>query len=240
MFRSYEPGSSQFDKPVDNIGDKSFGGASGYETYANQHIFNVAIPGRGAGRMFVGQRKEPFFIAIGKIFDVLNFDPVGPEVNGNKNDLENKSISTIALEVPITCLTNGTEPVIGGYMTSSLRQGRLLNGVTVVASEMLRLNTITTPVAAGLQYPLGVAAGDNAGFPNGRRPGDDVVDIQRRLCRAAARQYRRTRVALKARESSGVSARKPMPQPTLWHRFFADGICCALYPYSPWQSFGFV
>ena len=44
---------------------------------------------------------------------------------------------------------------------------------------MLRLNT-TTPVSA-TQNRLGVIAGDSAGFPNGRRPGDDVVDIALRV-----------------------------------------------------------
>ena len=47
----------------------------------------------------------------------------------------------------------------------------------VKASEMLRLNTTTPVTAAGSQNRLGVIGGDNAGFPNGRRPGDDVVDI---------------------------------------------------------------
>jgi hypothetical protein len=47
----------------------------------------------------------------------------------------------------------------------------------VVASEMLRLNTTTPVVAPASQNPLGVIGGDFAGFPNGRRPGDDVVDI---------------------------------------------------------------
>ena len=42
---------------------------------------------------------------------------------------------------------------------------------------MLRLNTAIPAVAPDAQNPLGVIAGDNAGFPNGRRPGDDVVDI---------------------------------------------------------------
>lgn len=51
----------------------------------------------------------------------------------------------------------------------------------VAPSEMLRLNTSTAPVAAASQNPLGVIAGDNAGFPNGRRPGDDVVDVALRV-----------------------------------------------------------
>lgn len=274
-------GASEFDKPVDNIGDKSFGGPAAYAAYANQHIYNVAIPGCGNGRVFVGQRKEPFYIAVGKIFDLFNLDPLGPEVNGNKNDLENKNVSTIALEVPIACLATANDPVIGAYITASMRQGRLLNGMpatglgkvnvdggawtqvsrlgmplvnevvigledkdkfnaskpkddgqfadyvtnpalpalvetlfpaaraptnfprtdlltvflkgisgvnqpkTVTASEMLRLNTSIAPVAAAGQNPLGVAAGDNAGFPNGRRPADDVVDLSLRVAMGA-------------------------------------------------------
>ena len=51
----------------------------------------------------------------------------------------------------------------------------------VTASEMLRLNTSISPTAAAAQSRLGVLGGDNAGFPNGRRPGDDVVDIELRV-----------------------------------------------------------
>jgi Domain of unknown function (DUF4331) len=276
-------GATEFDKPVDNIGDKTFGSPTGYADYAKLHVYDVVIPGCDNGRMFVGQRKEPFYIAVGKVFDLFNLDPLGPEVNGNKNDLENKNVSAIALEVPIACLTQGSEPVIGAYTTASLRQGRLLNGspgngnalgtssftggpwtqvsrlgmplvnevvvglndkdkfnaskpkddaqfadyvtnptlpalietlfpaakaptnfprtdlvtvflkgikgvnqpASVVASEMLRLNTSVAPAAAGAQSPAGVAGGDNAGFPNGRRPGDDVVDLSLRVAMGA-------------------------------------------------------
>jgi hypothetical protein len=51
----------------------------------------------------------------------------------------------------------------------------------VTASEMLRLNTSIPAAAQGAQKRLGVIDGDNAGFPNGRRPGDDVVDIALRV-----------------------------------------------------------
>jgi hypothetical protein len=53
----------------------------------------------------------------------------------------------------------------------------------VVASEMLRLNTAIAAVPFGQQNRLGVVGNilaggsDYAGFPNGRRPKDDVVDI---------------------------------------------------------------
>ena len=45
----------------------------------------------------------------------------------------------------------------------------------------MRLNTSIAPTPGGAQNRLGVLGGDNAGFPNGRRPGDDVVDIELRV-----------------------------------------------------------
>ncbi len=53
--------------------------------------------------------------------------------------------------------------------------------MTVTPSEMIRLNTAVAPTAQAAQNPLGVVADDLAGFPNGRRPGDDTVDIVLRV-----------------------------------------------------------
>lgn len=52
---------------------------------------------------------------------------------------------------------------------------------TVTPSEMLRLNTAIPATARAEQITFGVAGDDLAGFPNGRRPGDDVVDIALRV-----------------------------------------------------------
>jgi hypothetical protein len=47
-------------------------------------------------------------------------------------------------------------------------------------ADLLRLNTGIAPTAVGQQKRLGFLAGDLAGFPDGRRPIDDVVDIASR------------------------------------------------------------
>jgi len=47
-------------------------------------------------------------------------------------------------------------------------------------ADLLRLNTGIPPTAPQSQKRLGFIAGDAAGFPNGRRPADDVVDISLR------------------------------------------------------------
>jgi hypothetical protein len=48
-------------------------------------------------------------------------------------------------------------------------------------ADLLRLNTGVAPTAPAKQRRLGLLAGDGAGFPNGRRLADDVVDIALRV-----------------------------------------------------------
>lgn len=48
-------------------------------------------------------------------------------------------------------------------------------------SELLRLDVSVTPTPLATQKRLTVLAGDNAGWPNGRRPKDDVTDIAVRV-----------------------------------------------------------
>ena len=247
-----------FYKPTDNIGHKSI---PNYPEYASHFVYDVEIPGCAApGRVFVGQRKEGFFINVGEIFDLVNMNPVGPR-DAKKNDLSRKNVTSIALEVPIKCLTKGSDPVIGGYTTAYLasegssqyrqvsrvgmplvnevviglpdkdtfnaspptKDAQFLNYVTnpslpvllnslfgdaakvpgtprndlvaafltgvknlnqplhVTPAEMMRLNTSIAPTPPAQQNDLGVLGGDLAGFPNGRRPYDDVVDVTLRV-----------------------------------------------------------
>jgi hypothetical protein len=48
-------------------------------------------------------------------------------------------------------------------------------------AELLRLNLAVPPTPPAQQRRLTVLAGDNAGWPNGRRPNDDVTDIVLRV-----------------------------------------------------------
>jgi hypothetical protein len=47
-----------------------------------------------------------------------------------------------------------------------------------VQADMLRLNVAVPATAPGSENPIGLVAGDAAGFPNGRRPIDDVTAIE--------------------------------------------------------------
>ena len=253
-------GGDAFLKPADNIGNKTI---PDYAGYAANFIYDVSIPGCNApGRAFVGQRKDGFVVNLGEVFDLVNLNPVGPR-DGEPNTISDKNVTSLALEVPISCLTQRKDPVIGGWTTSSLREGddwkqvsrlgmplvneliiglpdkdkfnashpnndgqflhyvtnpflpvllntefgnaavipasprndliaAFLTGVKglnqplkITPSEMLRLNTSIEPTAPAAQNDLGVLGGDLAGFPNGRRPYDDVVDVTLRVAEGA-------------------------------------------------------
>src|SRR6185369_16562005 len=122
-------GGSTFDKPVDNIGSKTI---TDYVAYAAKHLYAVNIPGCSMpAKLFVGQRQDPFAVNLGTIFDLVNA-PVSvltdPSLIGAvPNVLADKNVTTLALEVHKSCLTNGDD-VIGGWTTASLRQARLLDG----------------------------------------------------------------------------------------------------------------
>ena len=57
--------------------------------------------------------------------------------------------------------------------------------MTATAAEEVRLNTSTAVTPIAMQKDLGVLGGDTSGFPNGRRPIDDVVDIELRVAMGA-------------------------------------------------------
>jgi hypothetical protein len=296
-------GNAVFGKPYDFVGTKTFGSTAGYDAYSRRFVYDVNVPGCGApGRVFVGQRKEGFAVNLGRVFDLVNLVPIegdgapgagdgkgfpgGITQNASNNEIGDKNVTTLALELPKQCLVGNGNGTIGAWTSASLRQARILNptptfakpevnggawtqvsrlsnplvnelvigiadkdrfnasqpkddgqfakyvtnpsfpaildtlfrdpvnktlgtnianlapsnfprtdlvttfltgfkGVNqlkqVTPSEMLRLNTGIPATASDRQSAFGVAGGDLAGFPNGRRPGDDVVDLALRV-----------------------------------------------------------
>ena len=121
-------GVAVFDKPADNIGTKTI---PDYAAYAAKHVYNVNVPGCGTpGRLFVGQRKDPFAVNLGTIFDLVNA-PVAVITNpaligAAPNTIDDANVTTLALELHRSCLVAGDD-VIGGWTSASLRQARLLD-----------------------------------------------------------------------------------------------------------------
>lgn len=150
-------GTGTFDKPLDNIGGKSF---ADYESYAGQHIFEIGIPGCAAnGQVFVGQRKEAFAVNLGEIFDLVNTNPLGERDAKGAGDLADKNVTSFALEVPTECLTGTAvtsmdQPVIGAWTTASVRQARIINpepaaggkGATVEGGAWTQVSRLGMPL----------------------------------------------------------------------------------------------
>src|SRR5262245_6046156 len=110
-------GDAVFVKPTDNIGQKSI---ADYDRYAAESMYDVTIPGCGNGRLFAGQRKDPFVVNLGETFDLVNLNPLGP-VDGEADSLCDKNVTALVLEVPIECVVrSASQPVVGAWTAASL------------------------------------------------------------------------------------------------------------------------
>jgi hypothetical protein len=149
-------GATSFARPLDNIGAKSI---ADYATYAASFVYPITIPGCGTpGRVFVGQRQDPFVVNLGETFDLVNIkypaSQLAPNgVNGRNyvpNSLAGYNITALELEVPASCLTSGGDPVVGGYTTASLRQAEVLNPAPQNANSVASVGAVATPTGTEL------------------------------------------------------------------------------------------
>jgi hypothetical protein len=281
-----------FEKPFDYAGTKTLPDYEKYVTDYFYHDIKIQFPGSnsacGTGRVFVGQRVDPFFVNLGEIFDSVSFDPIYYPPDPHlfdviseetcHNDLRYINVDSFVLEVPTACIQSQESDVIGAWAAvyqlchqgSGHVQGQQLsrmgnplmneliigigekgnwnqispsedgkqfdsyvkypsypaildklfrstvnmalgatlkniapsyfprtdlyylfqNGfpglnqppnIPTVGGEMMRLNVTVPPVARENQKPMGFIDGDAAGYPNGRRPGDDAIDISLRV-----------------------------------------------------------
>ncbi len=257
-----------FPTPPVNIGPKS---TPNYDFLAGLAVQDLP----NGGKVFAGQRDDPFFVDLSALFDLLTIRQLPGNAGGGSDGLARFNVHTMALQIPIDELDSG-DGIIGVWATTSRKQSRVLPGqenagnvdeaftqvsrlghplvnevvvpvafkdffnashpandlanygpsdagygpvvdpevpkllnllygisvppaprmdiVTVfltgvpglnqpanltVPSEMLRLNMRIAPSAE--ENRMGVLGGDLAGFPNGRRPADDVTDAALRV-----------------------------------------------------------
>ncbi|HEV7460534.1 MAG TPA: DUF4331 domain-containing protein [Solirubrobacteraceae bacterium] len=264
-----------------NTGSKNF---PNYDAVGNQAIRSLP----GGGKVFVGQRDDPFFVDLGATFDSVHLRKGTGNVGGGKDDLAGYNVHSIVLQVPKSKVTRNGRSVSGpkaanavvGVWASTYRPALQVNGLNSVTGQAARksrrassvpevqvsrlgnplINELVIPIGLkdkfnatqpandaanfgafvvkpelakvlnilfpGLNVPetnrtdivqalltgipgvtqigknpaaadtlkvnlgvpptttpnrFGVIGGDNAGFPNGRRLGDDVVDISLRV-----------------------------------------------------------
>lgn len=266
-----------------NVGPRTM---PNYAALAEQGVYNLT----GGGRVFAGQRQDPFYIDLGGVFDTLNLRRTPPLLTAaeDANDALNSfgidmlagyNVNTIAIELPAAMVSNGAQ-VIGAYANTTrpratvtgsgggqiqvqrlanplvneliigtsdkdewnrtdpngeeqfagyylkprlaaalqlvygvptgctpfgtsdcspnpaantdltlgnLNRTDLVNVLLKYAptdtnvSELLRLDLSVAPVPLAAQRRVTLFAGDMAGWPNGRRPRDDVTDVALRV-----------------------------------------------------------
>jgi hypothetical protein len=91
--------------PPDNVGPKT---TPGYEKVADAAIQNLP----GGGKVFAGQRDDPFFAALGRIFDTVNLTGAGlGDKGGGVDDLAGYAVHSTVLQLPEDQLTLDGKPV---------------------------------------------------------------------------------------------------------------------------------
>src|SRR3954462_723745 len=251
-----------------DVGPKTF---PNYGALASAAVHGLS----GGGKVFSGQREDPFYVDLGTTFDAINFRKATGNSGGGKDDLAGYNVHAIVLQVPKGQVTRDHKPVaspkagnavVGVWSSTERKQIRvtrhrrarshwvqvsrlgnplvnevviplgkkdqfnrttpdrdaalygkyvlnpelaavmnalfhvnapehnrtdivtaLLTGITGVtaigkkpaAADTLKINLGVPPNPNPSRF--GVVGGDNAGFPNGRRLGDDVVDISLRV-----------------------------------------------------------
>lgn len=142
----------------DNVGPKTF---PDYNAVADQAI--RALP--GGGKVFAGQRDDPFFVDLGQTFDAINFRPnVGTgNQGGGKDDLAGYNVHSIVLQVPKPNVTRDGKTVsspsasnaVVGVWASTERQALQVTGSGKGRGRWVQVSRLGNPLVNEVVIPLG-------------------------------------------------------------------------------------
>lgn len=163
--------------PPCNIGPRS---TPDYAKLAEAAVHTLS----GGGKVFAGQRLDPFYIDLGAIFDLGDLRPfqnlhlvptaAGPAVDTQ----EAKSVHTIAIQVPKSQLTHdGTSPTnaadtratIGVWCTASRQKMRMMGGTPAPApvGPWTQVSRLGHPLINEVIIPMGEKDYWNSTAPDG-------------------------------------------------------------------------
>src|SRR5919198_992594 len=168
-----------------NVGPKTI---PNYDAVANQAI--QSLP--GGGKVFAGQRDDPFFVDLGTAFDAINLRLGTGNQGGGKDDLAGYGVHAIALQVPKSDVTVDGKSVSGpaasnavvGVWTSTERPRVQVQGVATAAKKhkkhskksdddnFVQVSRLGNPLINELVIPLGQKDHFNA-----TQPADDAKNF---------------------------------------------------------------
>jgi hypothetical protein len=131
----------------------------------DKDLFNAQLPATDVNRIdFVrGTASRP--VEPVKLINLL-YPPVADAPTSGRNDLVRVFLTGVPGATRFPFQNDPADPSAGPGSAPA---------------EYIRLNTAIPATPAGQENRLGVIGGDLAGYPNGRRVGDDVVDITLRV-----------------------------------------------------------
>lgn len=155
--------------PPSNVGEKS---TPDYEQLQQQ-----AVKTFGGTTTFAGQSDDPFFAELGGIFDLLSVkDPNSKEAGIDR--LQNKTVQSLALQVPISDLTvnkakpaDATDPkgIVGVWTTASRPSTSVLNGngTGTASGNQVQVSRLGNPLVNEVVAPRGAKDLFNSSKPSG-------------------------------------------------------------------------
>jgi hypothetical protein len=167
-----------------NVGPKTI---PDYNKVADQAI----TPLPSGGRVFAGQRDDPFFVDLGATFDAINIDKPGrPGIGlgnngGGKDDLAGYAVHSIVLQVPERDVTNNGEQVdsansknavVGVWASTERRRVQVIgsndNNDNGNGNDWVQVSRLGNPLVNEVVIPLG-----KKDFFNSQSPADDAKNF---------------------------------------------------------------
>ena len=183
------------------VGSRTMGTPAQYQALAQQGIYTIPVAAGLAGgrsgqsmRVFAGTTDDPFYIDLGAAFDSLNFRPGAFFAGGTSaagvplpvllptqdlNDTQNFApdavsgfnVNTIAIEVPISMVTRGGQPVIGSWATTSRLRTQVrppvANTPAPAAGDFAQIQRMANPLINELIIGIGSKDAWSTSAPSG-------------------------------------------------------------------------
>jgi hypothetical protein len=141
--------------PPSNVGPKTIPDYEAVQAGAVQEL-------NGGGKVFAGQREDPFFAALGRIFDTVNLEGAGlGNEGGGVDDLAGYAVQSIVLQVPEAEVTADGKPVadqmaanaVVGVWASTERQ--TINPDGGASGGYQQISRLGNPLVNEVIIPLG-------------------------------------------------------------------------------------
>lgn len=162
--------------PPVNIGPRS---TPNYDALAAAAVYDLP----GGGKVFAGQREDPFFVDLGAIFDLAGLRPFNQahliplDPAAGVDNVSGYNVHTIAIQVPIKSLTrNGKMPtgpadpnaVLGIYASAQRQTTRVLreDGSVRYDGKYVQVSRLGNPLINEVIIPLGQKDYWNASRPS--------------------------------------------------------------------------